>query len=334
MIIIDNIQLYIPIATRIIIISSLSAAAMSEKLFGGEENSSKSRRTVLKTAGTMGLGSLAIPGMTSADANWNFVLSVDYPMMFQKNEAPLDPNDAGVVEGQRTGNGIVIPGDVQERDCGFFGNCDGYELPIPFVIQWTTDAPSYEVGEVIVNMSVETPTATSYDGNGWGYIIEDTETIVESEEAVGTFRAGYDIRDDVPASNLFRPTYITVDVEFRGSGIYDGTLSETMRVTTPNKGLINAENLVQVTSTVYDLGLEAADKTVRLDLDTLSDATRLWAYAQVAGLDMHDPNNLVQNAAIDGISAFVDPIHDQQERTSWGEDWVESMAGPTFYHYG
>jgi len=70
---------------------------------------------------------------------------------------------------------------------------------------------------------------------------------------------------------------------------------------------------------------------VKIDLNTLRKAVRLWAYSPptAGSIDMIDPNDLPEQAVVSGISAFKGPIEDQQERNAWGADAVPTLSGPT-----
>ncbi|WP_254524286.1 hypothetical protein [Natrinema caseinilyticum] len=302
-------------------------------MFGNSEDpndrTDRSRRTVLKTIGGTGLAATALPGLGAAGTGDGFLCSVSIPTLFERDESPLDPEQAGVVNGQFDADGIFMHQNESLRGCGWFGgNCDSYTVDFPFVISWATDADPSDVGEVYVRLSIDTP-ATSYGNGGWSWIIESTETTVRSDDTIGTLSAEYHTETGI-ASNLFRPTYLDLEVDFSDSNIADGVERTTAEFATPNEGLLEAENLIGTTDTIYDSGVRIADRLVSINLNTLRKAVRLWAYSPTAGgADMIDPDGLPENAVVSGISAFKDPIEDQQERRVWGEDAVPTVAGPT-----
>ncbi|MFB1065135.1 hypothetical protein [Natrinema sp. H-ect4] len=302
---------------------------MSGRPNSTDERTNRSRRTVLKAVGGTGLAAATLPGLGAGATGDGFLCSVGIPTLFQKDETPLDPEQVGAVNGQWNADGIFMHQNESLRGCGWFGgNCDSYTVDFPFVISWATDADPGDVGDVYVRLSIETP-GTSYGGNGWSWTIESTETTVESQNAVGSLSAEYHTETGMPG-NLFRPTYLELEVDFQDSNIADGVERHTVEFATPNEGLLEAANLIETTDTIYDNGVRIADRLVKIDLNTLRKAVRLWAYSPTAGsIDMIDPNDLPEQAVVSGISAFKGPIEDQQERNAWGADAVPTLSGPT-----
>ncbi len=93
---------------------------------------------------------------------------------------------------------------------------------------------------------------------------------------------------------------------------------------------LESENLIETTDTIYDNGVKIANRLVNGNLNTLRKAVRLRAYSSTAGdIDMIDPNDLPERAVVSGISAFEEPIEEQQERNAWGADAVPTLSGPT-----
>ncbi|OAQ54392.1 hypothetical protein HTG_02270 [Natrinema mahii] len=303
---------------------------MSDRTDHVDGRSNRSRRTVLKAVGGTGLAAATLPGFGAAATGAGFLCSLDVPTLFRKDDTPLSPEQAGVVNGQWNADAICMHRNESLRNCGWFGgNCDSYTVDIPFVISWATDADPSDVGEVYVRLDANTP-GTSYENNGWSWTIESTETTVESQSATGSLSAEYHTETGV-SSNLFRPTYIELEVDFSDSNIADGVERYEAEFATPNEGLLEAENLIETTDDVYDSGVTIANRLVSINLNTLRKAVRLWAYSPTAGgLDMIDPDDLPEQTVKEGISAFEDPIEDRQESTVWaGESAVPTMAGPT-----
>ncbi|WP_408957999.1 hypothetical protein [Natrinema sp. 74] len=302
---------------------------MSDRASGVDDSSNRLRRTVLKAVGGTGLAATALPGLSSAATGDGFLCSVGVPTLFQKDETPLDPEQVGVVNGQWNAHGIFMHQNESLRGCGLFGgNCDSYTVDFPFVISWATDADPSDVGEVYARLALETP-GTSYDGGGWSTTIRSTETTVESQNAVGSLSTEYHTETGM-SGNLFRPTSLELEVDFRDSNIADGVERHTVEFATPNEGLLEAANLIETTDTIYDNGVRIANQLVNINLNTLRKAVRLWAYSSTAGsIDMIDPDGLPEQAVVSGVSAFKEPIEDQQERNAWGADAVATLSGPT-----
>ncbi|SEP74833.1 hypothetical protein [Natrinema salaciae] len=303
---------------------------MVDRPASSEGRTNRSRRTVLKAVGGTGLAAATVPGFGAASTGDGFLCSVSFPTLFRKDNTPLDPEQVGVVNGQWNADGIVMHRNETLRGCGLFGgNCDSYEVDLPFVISWATDADPDDIGDVYVRLNVDTP-ATSYENTNWSWIIESTQTTVESQNATGTLMAEYHTETGMPG-NLFRPTALELEVDFSDSNIHDGVERHEVEFATPNEGLLEAQNLIGTTDTIYDSGVTIANRLVNINLNTLRKAVRLWAYAPNAGgVDMIDPDGLPENAVVSGISAFEEPIEEQQERDVWaGEDAVPTLAGPT-----
>lgn len=296
----------------------------------GRETTTQTRRTVLKTLGGAGVTAATLSGLGSAATGDAFLCSLDIPSLFTKDDDPLDPEVAGLVRGWPTAHGIFLPDDAWATNCGTFGiNCDAYEVNIPFTISWKTNASSSDLGTVYAHINIDTP-ATSYDPTGWGASISSTETTIDSTNAIGSLTAEYD-QTSIKSDNYFRATDIELELDFKDSNIYDGTISESVRFSTPNKGLLNAKNLIQTSADVYDSGVDLADELVSVDLGTLRKAARLWAYSSTTatGVTMLDADSLPAQTVVKGISAFEGPIENRQEKYPFDEGCVETVAGPT-----
>lgn len=301
-----------------------------EKANSGSQKNT--RRNVLKTAGGVGVAALSVPGLASASTTDGFLCSVDIPAFFEKDESPLNPNQVGTVRGGWPADGIFIPDDMWLPGCSF--DCSTYAVNLPFTVTWKTDASSSDIGNVAVNLELETPGSPDSNSNGWSWLLDNQEMTLDSQNVTGSLTGKY-ANVNVSASNLFRPTYLTMTLDFTDSAIYnegDEKLSKRYEWATPNKSLLQeTKNLVDYSADVWDAGVDLSDKLVSIDVSTMQKATRLWAYSSTASADMIDPDGLPENAVFKGISAFSDPIEDRQEKTveGWDEPAVETTAGPT-----
>lgn len=288
-----------------------------------------SRRDILKTIGGTGIAAATLPAQSSAATTDGFLCSLSIPAFFTKEEEPLPPNGVGTVYGSMAANGIWIPNTSDTVGCGWVGNCDGFRSTLPFTLSWTTDADSSVMGEVYANVSIRLPGA-GMDTSGWSWVLRDTEELVESEQAAGNLEAQYHKKN--VAQNLFRATHIELELDFRDSELYDGTISETAQFSVPNHGLLSgALDLLEVSGDVYNAGVTIADELTNVPLDETRKLTRMWAYSQVSGMEMIDGESLPAQAAVSGISAFEQPIKNRQEKNPFGtgDEAVETLAGPT-----
>ncbi len=282
------------------------------------------------------MSALTVSGLASATSHNSFMCSLDFPALFQDDETPLNPGtDVGLVRGWPEANAIIVPDDIWSINCNFWGtDCESWGARLPFSITWTTDASSWNIGDVYARIQIDTP-ASDADPAGWGWTISSGEVTVDSKDAVGSLDGEYDYTD-VSADNYFRATHITLELDFKDSDVYHETVSTTAKLAIPNYGRLNqTSDLIDTSANIWDVGTDLADELVSVDLGTLETATRLWAYSQAAAAGMiePDPDGLPENAVIRGISAFSDPIEDRMEQDwGWSEDAVETTAGPTIMY--
>lgn len=304
----------------------------------------RSRRAVLRSTGaalasalTVGAGSVGTASAASPDPG--FVLQVLVPMLFDSSADELaDPERAGTVEGNWDGDGIMLHSGQRRHGCTLGFSCDTYTVDVPFFVNWSTDADPADVGQVELHIRTNSR-AYSDDSRtgGAGYLLEQPNVTFASRDRLGPIKFEHKLKR--VASNLFRPSYIEVELDFEESNIRDGSVSERYQFTTLNRGLIGLDALVGVTDDLYNAFVEVADTLTPVDLGRLQKLTRLWGYSAAAGAteELDSPaSDLPRNAAFKGISAFTDPIADvSQQRTfpNVGETHPQ-LAGPTLISAG
>jgi len=291
------------------------------------------RRTLLKTLAGTTLATTTLTGTSSATSDPGFQCSVHFPSLFKNNEAPLDPgqgDDIGVVNASYNADGILTPDRATGVNCDIFGNCDKYEIEIPFTISWKTNADPSDIGTVTARVYASAPGESGNTAGAIGASFTSQEEIVTDEDGGLGLTATYTMKTGIPEV-LFRPLYLDMELDFTDSNIYSGTLTHSSEWATPNKGEINVENLISKSDTIWNEGVDLADRFVRnVDLGKMETAARLWAYANVASLDMLDGSDLPRDAAVNGISAFQEPIDEGAESSEdWSEGYIPTTAGPT-----
>ncbi len=296
-----------------------------------------SRRTLLKTIGGTSIAATALSGTSAAATDAGFHCSFHFPSLFKDNEAPLDPgfeDDIGVVNNSYPADGIFIPDSAKGTDCDLFGNCDKYQIEIPFIISWKTDADPSDIGNVVARVDARAPGESGNGAGAVGYNFSEQENVITDEVGGLGLTATYTMKTGL-SSKLFRPLYLDMELDFSDSNIAvdasDDVLTNTSQWATPNKGQINVENLISKADTTWNTGVDIADRFVRnVDLGKLQTAARLWAYSSVAAADMLDGSDLPRDAAVEGISAFEEPIEENtMDSEDWQEEYIPTTAGPT-----
>jgi hypothetical protein len=288
----------------------------------------------MKTVGAAGIAVAAVPGVSSASTKYGFTCGVYIPTLFEgsRDGTIVRPTDIGVINGSTYyDKAIVIPNNSSTFGCNWYGSdCDGYETDIPFSIAWATDAPSGDVGDIILRLKQETPN-NDYDGNGWSTYIRDTRESINSGQAVGSLSVRQPIAEGI-AANYFQPTKVTLEVDFGDSNLDYSTKTQEYNFCIPNEPQLQTESLLDTSETTYDSGISIADELTKINLDDLRLAGRLWAYSESSASDMIDPDGLPEQTVVKGISAFEDLVENQPLRT-WetdeNYDYVVSTAGPT-----
>lgn len=291
-----------------------------------------SRRSALKIA-SVGVGTLAVPGAgvasaSTSDARWWAALS--FPTLAQKGGGGrlYDVDDAwGTVEGRPGGyNGMfVLPSDTKNTHCSWWSGCDYYRAKLPYVLQWSCE--DYYYGDVEIRIYTNPASGIGYS---WPHVFRTGNESVEVDSGGpgSALLQPQFTKENVPASNYFRPLDVRLEVDFGDSTLRGGVEQTTVQAAIPSEDILDdLSNLVNDTDEIYDEGVELADKTTPIDLGRLRKLARYYGYASsvTAGID----DDLPRAAARDGIGAFTDPIEDYQERTLWREDAVSTMGGPT-----
>ena len=207
--------------------------------------SATSRRTLLKTIGGTGIAATALSGTSTAATDAGFHCSVHFPSLFKDNEAPLDPDDVGAVQDQRQADGILAPDSAKGTDCGgYFDPCENYQVEIPFIISWKTDADPSDIGNVVASVDAHTPADTGKGAGSIGYSFSEQEKTITDEDGGLGLTATFEMQTGL-SSKLFRPIHLDMELDFSDSNISvdaaDDVLTKTTYWATPNKSQISVE---------------------------------------------------------------------------------------------
>lgn len=282
---------------------------------------------MLKTIGASGLAVASVPTVTATELDYTFIASLDVPMLFKENNSgehvPVNDDDV-TIDGHWPVDGAVILGDSYSLDCGFFGiSCDGWSGEIPLTMSWTTDAPVSFIRELEVSVGAERVWS-----NNDGY--SSAGPVYQSGGTGEVFDDGRNISVQMSSDNDIGPVYIPVDfnfsVHFRNSDLWDGEMfRKSITVGVPSNSLEDrSANMLDAADTIWEESVGLADEFVRAPLEDLETATKMWAYAATS--DMVDGSDIPENAVVDGISAFKEPLEDEVESYN---DYLVTPAGPT-----
>jgi hypothetical protein len=247
-----------------------------------------------------------------------FIAGLYVPTVVDEDGAPIQASEIGTSLSDPDA-AVMLPSDATGG-----GLYDGdYQLDVNGVFAWHSNLPSDAFGEV----KVEAP------GFGWLEALREPTGSMDV-----TLHKGYDVDRDVPASNYFREADLELEVSFEDSPrlrAYAGDeLSARLPYVTPNKSALHFEKMISVASEVYGSGVEVADKVTRVDLGRLRKSARFLAYAQVAHIDMVTEDDLLRDAAIEGMTAFEEPIREATQLSeALNREISTTLAGPTvIYH--
>lgn len=248
-------------------------------------------------------------------------------MVFREGqEAPVDPWEEGVVAEGKDAKAIVMPNEIGHP------NDESWNASVPYVLSWATDAPLSSVGEITISVDVE-PFGDNdkyLRGQGPYKTLETTKARFEGDGdgfgGLGEFNVTFPDNVNV-GKNYFMPFEVQLDVRFDNSDISDENRRTNIIMAIPNEEMNDLSKMVSTANTVWETGVTLADELVQIDLGRMQTLARLWAYSAAADADMVDGSDIPENAVVDGISAFEEPL--DEAGTEWrGEDMVQSMGGP------
>ncbi|WP_170155621.1 hypothetical protein [Halopiger aswanensis] len=97
---------------------------------------------------------------------------------------------------------------------------------------------------------------------------------------------------------------------------------------TPDHSMADLSDMLGIVDSTWSSTVEIADLTTGVDLGKLQKWARIWMAVSAGAVDvLSDENDLVSDAAINGISAFEDLVKDIDTIDIEGKEGLEVRAG-------